>query len=308
MALFFSRRAYNASRQRFTNNFAQKTRYVSLTAQNADGTVQTGSAVPQSDWLDLVRQDGGDSDVLVFVHGFNTSQFEMLDRLDKIRNGVRGNGFQGAVIAYDWPSDGSVTAYDPDRADAKKSATSLVADGILPLLAMPNRPKVHVMAHSMGAFLVLRALADFGDAAAATGQNWRADQIMFVAGDADAAWLAKGAWGSLVLKQRSARFTNYYSGRDDVLALADGLINGGRDRVGRHGMPPPRDSAQWDIYGNAQYTRHVPEADQTKRYSHTWWFDNDGFYDDVSRTLNGEAGDAMPTRRITNVDDLALWT
>lgn len=297
MALYFSRRSYNAQTRKFTNNAASVTRYVQMTSSTSGGIIS------QADWLQQVRQAGGTREVLIYVHGFNTSQSDMLDRLGKIENGLQANGFRGAVVAYDWPSDGVLDAYDRDRTDAKRVAPHLVGDGMLPLLGMSPRPKVHILAHSMGALVVLRAFSDFGDSA---GGGWAADQVMFASGDVDSAWLEKGAWGGLVLDRRAARFTNYYSGRDRVLSIPGELFNKGRPRAGQAGMPPLVTDGHWDIYCNEQYVRDVPSSDQTLTYSHRWWFDNDGFYKDVALTVAGRDATTMPTRRRTNISDLAL--
>ncbi|WP_412551022.1 alpha/beta hydrolase [Shimia sp. MIT910701] len=304
MALFFSRRTYNAQKKKFTDNPAALTRYVSITEERGNGAVRKGDILPKADWLKLVQQAGGTKDILIYVHGFNTSQKDMLDRLGKIETGVKAHGFQGAVIAYDWPSDGTVLAYNADRSDAKKTAPHLVEDGILPLLALTPRPKIHLIAHSMGGLVVLRGFSDFGDSVG----HWGIDQVMFCSADIDATWLEKGAWGGLVLDERSKRFTNYYSGRDRVLALAGGLINGGRERAGHVGMPSPVTKGHWEIYCNEQYKKHVPDAQQTMVYSHRWWFDNDGFYKDLALTMAGKDAKTMPTRRPTNQADLALLT
>lgn len=308
MALFFSRRTYNAQKKKFTNNPAAITRYVTITEQSADGGIRKGGIVSQEDWLKLVIQEGGDRGVLIYVHGFNTSQKDMLDRLSKIDAGIKSQGFRGVVVAFDWPSDGTALAYDKDRSDAKKIAQHLVGDGMLPLLGMSPKPKVHILAHSMGALVVLRGFSDFGDSAGQASGIWGAEQVMFASADVDSAWLEKGAWGGLVLKHRSKRFTNYYSGRDRVLALAGGLIHGGRERAGHTGMPKLTTKGHWDIYCNEQYLRDVPQTEQTMTNSHRWWFNNDGFYKDIALTTDGKDAQTMSTRRTTNIADLALLT
>lgn len=308
MPLFFSRRAYNAQTKKFTNNRSTITRYVALEAQAPGGGGWTGGIIDQGDWLQKVKDAGAANGVLVFVHGFNTAQADMLRRLDKIEKGLRAEGFAGAVVAFDWPSDGSVLNYNSDKTDAKHVAPSLVLDALVPIMEMSGRPKTSLLAHSMGAYLTLRAFSDFGDSAMSVSGAWKLDQVCFASADADAAWLEKGAWGALVLRHRARRFTNYYSGRDGVLELSKG-INGGRKRLGRSGMPQLVTSGQFDVYCNEQYLRDVPDADQTMRYSHTWWFDNPGFYDDLNRTLRGDDAQVMPTRRATNQPpDQALLT
>ncbi|MES0863103.1 alpha/beta fold hydrolase [Ruegeria sp. SCPT10] len=306
MALFFSRRTYNAQKKKFTLKPAAKTRYVHITQKTADGRIRKGGIIKKAKWLNLVQQQGGDSAVLIYVHGFNTSQKDMLDRLDKIEKSVRANGYKGAVVAFDWPSDGSLHTYDSDRADAKAVAPHLVGDGMLPLLGMSPKPKVHILAHSMGALVVLRAFSDFGDSAGPGNKIWSADQITFASGDVDADWLEKGAWGDLVLKKRSKRFTNYYSGKDKVLALSGGLVNGGRERVGRVGMPKLTSKGHWDIYCEEQYKRDVPKGQRKMAKSHRWWFDSKGFYKDLSLTIDGHDAKTMPTRHKTNIGDQLL--
>lgn len=303
MALFFSRRTYNATKKAFTNNAAEKTRYVTM----SDTTPRRGSNLSQADWLDLVRAEGGNTEILIYVHGFNTSQNDMLDRMAKIKAGVKAQGFNGAVIAYDWPSNGSVLAYGSDRRDAKKTAPYLVQDGILPLLGLSPKPRIHLIAHSMGAYAVLRAFSDFGDAAGAFSGRWGVDQVTFVSGDVDSAWLEKGAWGSLVLKHRSKRFTNYFSGQDRVLAVGEEFVNAGSPRAGQVGMPELTAPEHWDIYSDAQFRKDVPKSKQNEQVlSHRWWFDSSGFYKDLTRTLAGDDAESMPTRKPTDKRRLAL--
>ncbi|MCE8006642.1 alpha/beta fold hydrolase [Aestuariivita sp.] len=306
MALFFSRRTFNAQQKKFTNNPAALTRYVAITGTNPGGGGWAGGILSRDNWLAQVRQAGGTRDVVIYVHGFNTSQADMLRRMERMETGLRAHGYTGAVVSYDWPSDGSVLNYNRDRSDAKEVAQYLVKDGMVPLLGMSPKPRVHLMAHSMGALVVLRGFSDFGDAIGPGQGAWSADQVIFAAGDVDSVWLERGAWGSLVLNQRSRRFTNYYSGRDRVLALSGGLINGGRERVGHVGMPSLLATGHQDVYCNEQYKKDVPTSDQTMTYSHRWWFDNDGFLQDMALTLSGRAADQMPTRRATNIADQAL--
>jgi len=73
-------------------------------------------------------------------------------------------------------------------------------------------------------------------------------------------------------------------------------------------MPNLTATGHWDLYSNEQYERDVPDADRTMIYSHTWWFDNAGFYRDLALTLDGHDAKTMATRRKTNISDLALLT
>ncbi|WP_195820708.1 alpha/beta fold hydrolase [Roseobacter sp. MH60115] len=305
MTLFFSRRTYNASKQRFTNNPADVTRYVRLTSGPDASGKWTGGIISKDDWLAHVKAEAATNEITIYVHGFNTDQIDNLNRMNKIRAGLNGEGYRGALIAYDWPSAGTVTAYDSDKRHAKLTAEHLVRDGILPLLALSPRPKVNLIAHSMGAYLVLRALSEFDDDAGPGSGAWKLNETLFVSGDADRRWFGKGAWGALLLAHRSKRFTNYYSQLDDVLNAAV-PANGFRKRAGRSGMPSGIHKNHVDLYSHEQYLKDVDGPNRTVLNSHRWWFDNAKFYRDAGLTLAGQPAFPLPTRRRTTTTDLAL--
>ena len=115
----------------------------------------------------------GDKDILVYVHGFNNSFEDALVRAAQLQHDLR---FPGNMMAFSWPSEARllfsadfnfvkpdhVLAYDADREKAKQSAPFL-AKALELLLAGGTRAqpagKVHVIAHSMGNFVLLNALA-----------------------------------------------------------------------------------------------------------------------------------------------------
>jgi esterase/lipase superfamily enzyme len=231
----------------------------------------------------------------------------MLARLEKIETGLADAGFAGAVVAFDWPSKGNVLAYDQDRNAAKAAAPFLVPEVIEVLAARLPGQDLHLICHSMGCFLTLRALSGKGDQPGA--DPCLLDQVCFVAADAEAEALHQGAWGALVMARRCSRFTNYYSVADRVLALSGGLIHGGRARAGQVGLPDLTAPNAVDLYTTAQFRRDVPAAEQNDRMvSHNWYYENAGFWEDVKLTLAGQPANQMPTRRPTDQLDQALLT
>ena len=99
---------------------------------------------------------GSNRDVLLFVHGFNTSFDEARFRLAQI---VVDGGFNGIPVLFTWPSKGSLFAYGSDRESAMASRDAL--EHVLEALAAePDVGKVHVLAHSMGAWLAMEALRE----------------------------------------------------------------------------------------------------------------------------------------------------
>ena len=309
MAIFFSRRTYNASKDAFNKHPSAITRYVSMPGKKPGAGGWKSVMCTQDEWLQNVRDAGGDKDIMIYVHGFNTDQKDMLDRMEKIEKNLKAQGYEGAVIGFDWPSDGTIFAYKKDKADAKTVAPFLVSDGILPLLSISPRPKIHLLAHSMGALVVLRAFSDFGDSAGPGTGAWKVAEVTFASADVDRTWLEQGAWGSLVLKHRSKRFTNYYSREDLVLDISEKIQNGGRERVGRDGMPELSASGHFDVRCDAQYLRDVKPSKQRQKYSHRWWFDNEGYFEDLHAVIKGEDVSSMSTRRaIAGTSDQELFT
>lgn len=304
MALFFTRRTYNARLKRFTNNVATVTRHVKLELR--PGGRFEGGIISEQDWLDQVAQATGGHGLVIYVHGFNTSQHSMLVRCALIEQGLAAAGFRGAVVAFDWPSQGVVSAYNPDMAAAKAVAPFLVPDGVRPLIARLGGQPLHMLCHSMGCYLSLRALSGVGEVPGAPSVHL--DQVLFAAGDVEAEHFRQGAWGALVMQFRCNRMTNYYSVADRVLQFS-GVINGGRQRAGFVGLPDPKGANAVDIYTTAQFRKHVPASDQDDYvYSHNWYYENAGFYEDVALTLAGTPDAQMPTRRPTNISDRALLT
>ncbi len=310
MTLFFSRRALDTKNNRFSKNISKLTRYVSITGKTPGGK-WSAQLLDKDEWVAAVRAEATSDDVLIYIHGFNTKQKDMLDRHELIETGLRDHGFRGSVVAYDWPSEGraGLGPYRRDLRKAEKVGRFLVADGILALLESSWRPRVHLIGHSMGAFMTLDGFSKFGDTNGPGSGPWKVDQILFASGDAHRRDFEKGTAGSLVLKHHSKRLTNYYSNDDAILTLA--VTYHGKARVGQQGMPDLVFSEHLDLYSTEQYRRHKPpfnDNGEEALFSHRWWFENDGFFQDAALTLRGDDANSMPTRRTTNTGGLALWT
>ena len=99
---------------------------------------------------------GSNRDVLVFVHGFNTSFDEARFRLAQI---VTDGGFNGVPVLFTWPSKGSLFGYGSDR-EAATASRDAMEHLLLDLAALPDVGKVHVLAHSMGSWLAMEALRE----------------------------------------------------------------------------------------------------------------------------------------------------
>ncbi len=92
--------------------------------------------------------------VLVFVHGFNNHFDDAVYRFAQI---VHDSGVDAAAILFTWPSRGSVFEYGYDRESTNFSRDAL-EETLQRVGSDPNVGEVIVMAHSMGAWLVMESL------------------------------------------------------------------------------------------------------------------------------------------------------
>ena len=110
-------------------------------------------------FLDEIRdcvEGSPEQDLLLFVHGFNVDFHASVARAAQIALDLP---FNGAVLAYSWPSQGGIGNY---RADEQ-----IVAESFEPFVqfleavdrAVPARSRIHILVHSMGNRLVLAALS-----------------------------------------------------------------------------------------------------------------------------------------------------
>jgi esterase/lipase superfamily enzyme len=104
--------------------------------------------------------------VVLFIHGFNESWQRDMDVMQAVFDGL---GPDVTLVGYSWPSQGNILEYLEDRVQAERSATDLLQ--CLRDLECPN-----VIAHSMGNFLLQKALESAGTAPCV-------DKLVMVAAD-----------------------------------------------------------------------------------------------------------------------------
>nr|WP_252393738.1 alpha/beta hydrolase [Candidatus Rhodoblastus alkanivorans] len=97
---------------------------------------------------------GVNRDVLVYVHGFNTSLDDARFRLAQI---VVDTRFGGVPVLFTWPSKAQLLAYGADKesAMASRDACRKLLETIA---ATPGVGRVQIIAHSMGTWLTMEAL------------------------------------------------------------------------------------------------------------------------------------------------------
>ena len=174
------------------------------------------------DQWDSLVDSIGPHEALIFVHGFNNTFEDGVFRFAQIAVDLQ---YKGLPVLFSWASRGDVADYEYDRNSAlvARSAFLQLLDN---LQKKHGITKVHVIAHSMGNFLVLDALANMGGARQAMGE------LIMAAPDIDRDEFKldlpklKGAFNGLTL---------YASGADRALRLSMKVAGG----IPRAGYVPP---------------------------------------------------------------------
>jgi esterase/lipase superfamily enzyme len=170
-------------------------------------------ALEDQQFVDAVRRvlDGrpaGERDCFIFVHGFNVIFKSAALRTAQIHYDLE---FQGAPLFYSWPSRGSIRSYFSDRNEIEYSAEHIKRFLLLASERL-NADRIHVIAHSMGAEGVSRAIASMG------GASRKFDQIILAAPDIDANLFREQLAPRIV--DQSRRATMYCSRRDMALHMS----------------------------------------------------------------------------------------
>lgn len=176
----------------------------------------------------LIRSDMRSSqshEVLVFVHGFNTTFEDGLRRAAQIKYDLN---FDGAAILYSWPSHGEINpiAYNKDGRNAELSISHFSAF-LTQVATIPGVKTISVIAHSMGNRVVMHALAD----GAATGKV-HVRHIALLAPDIDASEFRKLA---VAMKSTADQITLYASSKDLALVASEQFAG-----YSRAGQGPPK--------------------------------------------------------------------
>jgi len=212
----------------------------------------------------------------------------------------------GLCVSFDWPSFGNVLGYYPDRAHARSCANDLTTvlstlyvyllDRQAATVKNPDnacKAKVSMIAHSMGNYLLQKAMA-----ATWTRQNQPLltvllNQLLMVAADVDNDLFDAGApdnGDGQGVVNLSYRITALYSGKDAVLGMSAGLKHFGTRRLGRSGLasrpplvtqPPPTDNV-WDVDCSSFFAANISGEN-----IHGAYFVTDGIIELMRQILRG---------------------
>ena len=102
---------------------------------------------------DLARKPGGQREVTIFVHGFNTTHYEAAFRAAQLVHDIQ---LPGQIVLYSWPSRGKPLAYGYDYDSVLFARGGL--EQLLRLVTRDGATKVLLVGHSMGSAVIMETL------------------------------------------------------------------------------------------------------------------------------------------------------
>ena len=188
-------------------------------------TVDPAQALAEDAFARDVRKfiaglDPNDRNVLVYIHGFNTSFDDAAKRAAQLGFDLK---VPGITVLYSWPSRGSASAYLSDLS-AIEASEAQIAEFLVGVTALADRGKVHIVAHSMGNRGLLRAMHR-ATTQAALRSGTRFGQIFLSAPDVNATLFRQLA---SVYPQVAERTTLYVADQDKAIAALEWMTEGAR--------------------------------------------------------------------------------
>ena len=174
---------------------------------------------------------GAPRQVLVFIHGYNTTFDEAVRKTAQLAGDLElvncAGEARGVAIAYSWPAQGTLLSYLADEENAEWTQQRLAPFlQALARVCRQERAELHLVAHSMGARALVRALADLSNDGGVAGKL--ADHVILLAPD-----IGQGLFEQYVERflPLVGHLTIYVSARDRALSLSS-ILHGGHRRLG----------------------------------------------------------------------------
>jgi esterase/lipase superfamily enzyme len=185
---------------------------------------------------------GVNRDILIFVHGFNTSFEEARWRAGQIAADSR---FGGVPILFTWPTHGGVLSYASDK-DSATASRDAFEELLQNLAKTPGLGRIHILAHSMGCWLAMEALREM----AISGNRdlgGHLGEVMLAAPDID-----MDVFAGQMARIEPANVTVFATANDRALSLSSWIADA-RPRVGAIDPSKPKDKAALEKIGAKVY-------------------------------------------------------
>jgi esterase/lipase superfamily enzyme len=227
-------------------------------------------------------------EALVFVPGFSVSFADAIRRTAQIAYDL---GFDGPAILYSWPSQGKLglVDYEKDRRNANLSVPQF-RSFLTQLSKQSGAKTIHLIAHSMGNQVAVKALAELTDEPRDGG--FRIRHVALMAPDIDSTEFRKLA---VAMKKAAGDITLYASSGDTALKASETLA--GYPRAGAGG----KDIVV--IPGVVETIDCTPVDTSFLGVGHSYYADNTTILSDLFRLFRGDlARDRFRLRPARNAE------
>ncbi len=220
-------------------------------AEDQQENIKLGSQAAFSDLQTIMRQQ---SDVLLFIHGYNVSWPDAVGTALSLQTMLnsspeRDSEQQVQVVLFTWPSDGMAlpfVSYKSDRSEAAGSGNAVgrailkVRDFLASLRRADEelcKQDLHILCHSMGNYLLQNAVERCDAFTPGNALPRLFEHIFLCAPDVDDTVLEKGQ--PLEQLHELARSVSVYHNRGDVALVISDFTKGNPDRLGSNGPARP---------------------------------------------------------------------
>ena len=189
-----------------------------------DPVIYTGDAAFVSQVnTELMKRPPGQREILLFVHGYNTTTSDAILRLGQF---VKDTGFTGVPVLFTWASAAKAPryVYDLNSALVARSHLKEVADTLMKTRA----DRVSILAHSMGTFLTMEGLVD-AQLSGRLGKRNKIDTVMLASPDIDIDLFRTQV---AILPEAFREKIYVLVSQDDYALRVSRIIAGGVPRVG----------------------------------------------------------------------------
>ncbi len=177
----------------------------------------------------IESNDNSTGHAIVYIHGFNVKFRNAAFRTAQLRHDMQ---FNGPVMFYSWPANGSTVDYLSDQTDGDLSVDSLASFlkyAHESVNQNPKKPtKLHIIAHSMGTRLTSQALNKLNR----SHPSLRFGKVSYAAADIDTKLFLK--WMKPAL-QNIESLTIYTSNFDGAVRMGNFLRRLDKDTRGKEG-------------------------------------------------------------------------
>lgn len=208
--------------------------------------IQAGSPVFLDGLTDYLKasqgQNGPRRDALIFIPGFDYSFKDSIVRAAFLASLYSSPSIEFVPVVFSWPSDGRLTAfaYRSDRRDAEISgwaiarAYAILLERVRKLRVTEKcNARLHLLAHSMGAYALRHATAVLGRSDFPAWPAPLFDTAILAAPDDDRDTLeTDGKMG--LLRRLAMRVDVYFNKNDKPVRIGDD-VDGEIDRLGAYG-------------------------------------------------------------------------